>query len=176
MTHRQLAEWVRDARKRACELAADLADEDLLGPRLAILNPLLWELGHLAWFQEKWVLRQAAGARSIRPNADQLYDSAAVPHDTRWDLPLPNRQATLQYLHDVRDRVLEKIEREDLDRSQIYFVLLTVFHEDMHTEAFTYTRQTLGHPAPRLSGCGESASGKTSGPSGGPFTGDVEVL
>src|SRR5262249_37569963 len=28
--------------------------------------------------------------------------------------------------------------------------LLSVFHEDMHAEAFSYTRQTLGYPAPRL--------------------------
>src|SRR5207237_6246065 len=51
-------------------------------------------------------------------------------------------------------------------REEIYFLLLTVFHEDMHAEAFTYTRQTLGYPAP---GPGEGRAG------GGPLPGDVEV-
>src|SRR6516162_4865 len=93
----QLIDWVREARQRTCELVADLSDDQLLGPRLAIVNPLLWEIGHIAWFQEKWVLRQSAKAKPLRPDADALYDSAAVPHDTRWDLPLPDREATLAY-------------------------------------------------------------------------------
>lgn len=171
MTKTQLADWVRDARQRACDLVADLPDEALLGPRLAIINPFLWELGHLAWFQERWILRHSTGASSIRPDADRLYDSAAVPHDTRWDLPLPDRKTTLQYLDDVRDLVLEKIERRKLDHDQIYFILLTVFHEDMHTEAFTYTRQTLGYGAPCLNGSKQT----TSALSCGPLNEDVEI-
>ena len=33
---------------------------------------------------------RAAGVASILPNADVLYNSATVPHDTRWELPLPS--------------------------------------------------------------------------------------
>jgi iron(II)-dependent oxidoreductase len=165
----ELAEWVRDARRRSFELVADLSDEQLIGPRLAIVNPLLWEIGHVAWFQENWVLRHAGKQKPIRDDADALYDSAAVAHDTRWDLPLPSRQATLAYMRQVRDRVLERIERPDLSDDDIYFVRLSVFHEDMHNEAFTYTRQTLEYPAPRLSLTAEPA------PAGGPLSGDAEI-
>src|SRR5919108_3642309 len=105
----QLIDWVREARQRTCELVADLTDDQLLGPRLPTVNPLLWEIGHVAWFQEKWVLRHAGGQKPIRADADTLYDSAAVPHDTRWDLPLPSRQETLAYLRAVRDRVVERL-------------------------------------------------------------------
>src|SRR5436309_2756582 len=90
----QLADWVRDARQRTFDLVADLRDDQLLGPRLRIVNPLLWEIGHLAWFQEKWVLRHALGRPPLRADGDALYDSAAVPHDSRWDLPLPSRRET----------------------------------------------------------------------------------
>src|SRR5260370_13765846 len=93
-----LAEWVRDARQRTLALIADLNDEQLLGPRLPIVNPLLWEIGHIAWFQEKWVLRHASKQLPIRRDADALYDSAAVPHHVRWDLPLPARAEPLRYL------------------------------------------------------------------------------
>ncbi|MBV8086759.1 MAG: SUMF1/EgtB/PvdO family nonheme iron enzyme, partial [Chloroflexi bacterium] len=48
--------------------------------------------------------------------------------------------------------------------------LLALFHEDMHDEALTYTRQTLGHAAPRLA----RVEGRGSG-LGGPCPGDVEV-
>ena len=41
---RQLADWVRDSRERTFDLVADLSDEQLMGPRLAIVNPMLWEI------------------------------------------------------------------------------------------------------------------------------------
>src|SRR5437763_1418724 len=125
----ELSTWVRDARRRTLELVADLTDEQLFGPRLAIVNPLHWEIGHVAWFQEYWVLRHAALQRPIRTDGDTLYDSAKVPHDVRWDLPLPSRAETLLYLHEVRDRVLERIQRGPLSPEEHYFVLLSVFHE-----------------------------------------------
>src|SRR3990170_3065019 len=85
VTTAALAEWVCDARQRTVELVADLSDEQLIGPRLPIVNPLLWEIGHVAWFQEKWVLRLTCQEKPYRADADSLYDSMAIPHDTRWD-------------------------------------------------------------------------------------------
>ena len=88
----QLMEMVREARERTFGLVADLTDEQLMGPRLAIVNPLSWEIGHVAWFQERWTLRDRGQLPSMLSNADALYDSAAIPHDVRWDLPLPSRE------------------------------------------------------------------------------------
>ena len=150
MSVEHLSTWVRDARQRTLDLIGDLSDEQLLGSHLDIVNPLLWEIGHVAWFQEKWVLRHRSGRASLRPDADALYDSAAVAHSTRWDLPLPGRADTLRYVRQVEEQVLRKLAVEKQDPQRAYFVLLSVFHEDMHTEAFTYTRQTLGYPPPRL--------------------------
>jgi ergothioneine biosynthesis protein EgtB len=111
---------------------------------------LLWEIGHVAWFQEKWVLRHASHKEPIDARADALYDSAAIAHDARWDLPLFNRRETLRYMGRVRDGVIEHLQAAKPSSDDIYFTLLSVFHEDMHTEAFTYTRQTHAYPAPRL--------------------------
>jgi iron(II)-dependent oxidoreductase len=165
-----LAAWVRDARQRTLEVVADLSDEQLLGPQLRIVNPLLWEIGHVTWFQEKWALRHAGGAAPIRGDGDSLYDSAAIPHDTRWSLPLPSRADTLAYMMAVRDRVLERIEQGKLTENDRYFIALSVFHEDMHTEAFTYTRQTHGWTAPAFSGLEPLISNGA-----GPLRGDAEV-
>jgi iron(II)-dependent oxidoreductase len=164
----KLASWIIDARLRSVELFADLADADLAVPYLRIINPPIWELGHVAWFQEYWVLRHALGHAAIHPAGDALWNSAIIPHADRWTAQLPSRAATLEYLSVVRDRVLEVIAHE-VDPAVRYFVLLSVFHEDMHGEAFAYTRQTRGWPAPRNTADAGAAVG------GGALPGDVCV-
>ena len=163
-TGHQLGEWVMDARRRTLELLADLSDEQLRGPRLPTVQPLLWELGHIAWFQEKWCLRAGGRLPSLRADADALYDSAAVPSETRWDLPLPDRRGTLGYLEDVCETVLQRLSRPELSPEDAYFAMLTVFHEDMHGEAFTYTRQTLSYPAAPAAAPDSAIEHKAAGP------------
>jgi Protein of unknown function (DUF664) len=53
----ELASALQEGRARDLELIADLTDEQMIGPRLAILNSLRSEVGHVAWFQEYWVRR-----------------------------------------------------------------------------------------------------------------------
>jgi iron(II)-dependent oxidoreductase len=164
----QLVELAREARSRTLGLIEDLTDEQLIGPQLSIVNPLLWEIGHVAWFQERWALRHLRKEKPLLEGGDALYDSAAVAHDTRWDLLLPSRAQTLQYMETVLGRVVERLGATQSDEDTVYFHLLATFHEGMHDEAITYTRQTLGYPAPRLNDSSESVEG-------GFLEGDVEV-
>jgi gamma-glutamyl hercynylcysteine S-oxide synthase len=159
-----LKDWLLDTRQHSRALYADLNGAQLLGPRLNILNPPLWEIGHLGWFQEYWCLRYRVAEQELMPSifadADALYNSATVPHTTRWDLPLPNIEGTQRYLDNVTQRVLDRLEREPENQALRYFAELAVFHEDMHGEAFHYTRQILGYPAPIL-GHRDAAPGPT---------------
>jgi iron(II)-dependent oxidoreductase len=89
-----LREMLHAARARTRAYAAQLQPDQWLGPYLSIVNPPLWELGHLGWFQEHWCLRYRADgslAPSLLEGADALYNSALVPHKARWTLPLPRR-------------------------------------------------------------------------------------
>ena len=170
VSRRNLIEWLRAFRARTLALVEDLTDAQLIGPRLSIINPPLWEIGHVAWFQEFWVLRHCLRQRPMIENGDQLYNSTDVAHDTRWELLLPSREQTLQYMARVLDRCCENLDGSDLLAPEpLYFYLLVLFHESMHAEALAYTRQTLGYPPP------VSAS-KTSPVHSGPgLQGDVEV-
>ncbi len=127
------------------------------------LNPPLWELGHVGWFQERWIARNVQrqrGARcdpsqtllpSILRDADRFYDSSQVPHDSRWQLALPELQATRQYLVETLETTLELLDTApDEDDEALYFYRLALFHEDMHIEAFAYMSQTLGFDADLL--------------------------
>ena len=88
----ELDRAVVDARQRTLALVADLGDEQLRGPRLAIVNPLLWEIGHVAWFQEKWVLRHALGEPPIRPDGDARSSGPAL---TVWVGTPPRSQTAM---------------------------------------------------------------------------------
>ena len=137
-----------DARKRTLALISDLNDAQLMGPRLSTVNPLRWEIGHAAYFYEYWVLRQHLDEPAGRSDADRLYDSISIAHDTRWDLPLPSLEDTIAYMNRVLQRVRDHLANGGPDPQRDYLAQYAVFHEDMHTEAFTYTRQTLSYPAP----------------------------
>src|SRR5690348_17576451 len=94
------------ARDHFSRITAGLDGERLLGPKLALVNPPLWEIGHVGWFQEHWCLREGRLGKKLLPNADALYDSSNVPHDTRWQLPLPSLDATRAYLANVLELTL----------------------------------------------------------------------
>lgn len=148
----ELSLSLRAARERTLAHAAQLQPDQWLGPYLNIINPPLWEIGHVGWFQEHWCLRygpDGTRAPSILAGADALYNSAIVPHTQRWALPLPDRHETLAYLRRVQDAVLARLERDGATEHMRYFAQLAVFHEDMHNEAFHYTLQTHGYAVPR---------------------------
>lgn len=157
-----LTPWLvslREARSRTLAQVADLDDEQMIGPRLDIVNPLRWEIGHVAWFQEYWLLRHLLGRSPTLSTVDSLFDSARVAHDTRWNLPLPSKAEVIAYTQKILDRVFEEYQRAPaglrtrtkfLSTDAPYFLSLALFHEDMHAEAITYTRQTLGYPAPKI--------------------------
>ncbi len=125
-------------------------------PQLATVNPPLWELGHIGWFQEWWIARnmqRALGTRcepahtrlaSIEPNADRWWDSTHVPHDTRWALDLPSANNIRAYLLDTLESTLELLDKAGEGDDALYFYRLCLFHEDMHAEALVYMAQTLG--------------------------------
>ncbi len=149
MNGAELISQMRAFRSRTRELVADLDERQLIGPRLATVNPPLWEIGHVGWFQEFWLLRHLHAQKPLLENGDQLYNSTDVAHDVRWALLLPSLDDTWRYLDEVLDRVLEPIQsKHNLSKDELYFYSLAAFHEAMHAEALACTRQTLGYSRP----------------------------
>jgi ergothioneine biosynthesis protein EgtB len=142
-----------DARQYTKAQLEDLDDAQWQVPYLPIINPPLWEFGHVGWFMEHWCLRQRGNGLPLAPSlladADRWYDSSRVAHATRWSLDLPDRARTIRYVGEVLDRTLETLESADGRDAGLYFIRLALYHEDMHGEAFAYSRHTLGYSAPQ---------------------------
>ncbi len=137
-----------------------LGASGLVVPQRPELNPPLWELGHIGWFQDWWLARnpaaeRARGARAnphaprapaARANADALYDSGRVAQHTRWQLPLPSADQTRQDLALQLRNTLALLEASGSADAAQYFFRLVLAHEDMHHEAALYMAQALGLP------------------------------
>lgn len=172
-----LATMLVDARRRSLALMQDILEARDLGPRLAIVNPPLWELGHLGFFHDHFALRELYGMPHYQiADAERLYDSSSIAHDDRWALPLPSREETLDYLARVQQAMLERLPDGEASPAQSYVYQLTTLHEDMHGEAFLYTRQTLGDPAPELgTPPGDISMAPGHEPSAGALSGDADI-
>ncbi len=147
-----LAAALADARDYTRRCYAHLAGGDPVFPCIAIVNPARWELGHIGWFQEFWCRRwrpdDRAGARTPAriANADALWNSSRVPHDSRWALPLPDWAGIDRYLGETyADTMASLATSGDGER---YPYELSLYHEDMHGEALLMTLQTLGYAPP----------------------------
>ncbi len=162
-----LAAQLRDARAHTRRLTDDLSTDQLMGPMLPIVNPVLWEIGHVGWFHEYWTLRHAHGDAPLLERGDRLWNSSTVAHATRWDLDLPDRNGVFGYMTDVLERQVDRL-GGGVEAPARYFYELSIRHEDMHVEALAYTRQTLGYLRPE--GLGDPPA---RGP--GAWPGDVDV-
>ena len=159
-----LAQALQATRSRSLALMqawhADLPD--LSVPPQAELNPPLWEWGHIAWFQEWWTVRNRqrhlgtksafdgdAFDASILPQADALFNSSEVAHESRWTLSLPDLAHTQSYLAEVMQRSLANLQDvPDETDETLYFWRLVLQHEAMHNEASVCMAQALGLSLP----------------------------
>lgn len=135
--------------------AEALAASGMAVPQGPGLNPPLWELGHIGWFQAWWTSRNPdrrlghradpAAPRQPVP-ADALFDSTTVVHAMRWSLPLPAAAALKAELAAQLQSTLALLADTPEDADALYFHRLVLLHEDMHHEAALYMAQALGLP------------------------------
>lgn len=154
----ELAAALRSSREDTLSTFAQVERglQALTVPQQETLNPPLWELGHVGWFQEFWIARNpqrfvgrtadpdAVRQSGVRANGDALYDSSRVPHASRWRLPLPDAEATRADLAVQLERTLAWLQQAGHGDAALYFFRLALFHEDMHHEAALYMAQSLG--------------------------------
>ena len=158
-----LASALRDSRLRTWSLVADLTPAQWNPPRQLGINRIAWELAHVAWFAEFWILRgphhcDAQGmVHAARPprfcGPDALFDSARLAHAQRWVEAMPARAELVPMLSGQLEACIAALPAgvpasTDAAPDPLYFHRLALFHEDMHGEAFCWMRSALAYPAP----------------------------
>ena len=143
-----LRDRLAEARNRTLELVAPLSDSDLGRQHNPLMSPIVWDLGHIAHFEEVWLLENIDGAASGAEGLRGIYDAFRHPRATRDRLPLPDHATCLDYLADVRRAVLRRMERIDpaADTPLLrggYVFNMVLQHEYQHNETILQTLQLM---------------------------------
>jgi iron(II)-dependent oxidoreductase len=144
-----IARRLAQARQRTLELIEPLDDEQLNRVYSPILSPLAWDLGHIANFEELWLVQTIGGREPLHGDLGRFYDAIENPRRTRGELPILRDAELRAYLADVRERTLEVLDGIELDEGEnpllresfVYEMLLA--HELQHNETMLQLLQMV---------------------------------
>jgi iron(II)-dependent oxidoreductase len=142
----RLARELVGSRRRSEALTEMLTDDELLAQHSVLMSPLIWDVAHIANYEELWLAREAGGLPPYRPELDEIYDAFAHPRRDRVSLPILGPAQARQYAQEIRGRALDSLDRADLDPAAPLtgggFVHSMVFqHEHQHDETILATHQ-----------------------------------
>lgn len=154
---RRRAAEIRDRferiRERTLALVAPLEWATLRKQQVPILSPMVWDLGHVANFEELWLVQRAAGEAPMVDGYSEMFDAMLNPRKDRERLRLPDHRTLFDYLGRVRERALETLERwaeegakgDRLLEGGFAFELVAE-HEEQHHETILQAFQMMAEP------------------------------
>lgn len=164
-----LADALQNARDRTLLLVAPFSHEELERVQHPLMSPLVWDLGHIAAYEDLWLVHRHGGGELLRADLAGLYDAFETPRAVRGDIPFLRGDDVFDYLAAVRERALAVLDRHGPGDGTLFE--LVVRHEAQHNETM---RQTLflanlpgGYPtaAPRDADAAEGWIDVPGGPS-----------
>ncbi|MEO6121860.1 MAG: ergothioneine biosynthesis protein EgtB [Acidimicrobiales bacterium] len=138
------------ARRRSLALLDPLSDDDQRRQHSPLMAPLAWDLGHVANYEEQWLVRAVGGAATAgRADLDDIYDAFRHPRRTRPALAFLGPTEARAYAAEVRDAAVDLLDRAELgpevpllDGAFVYGMVAQ--HEHQHDETMLATRQLMG--------------------------------
>ena len=130
-------EALAEARERTLALVASISDDDLLKVHSTLMSPLAWDLGHIAAFEDLWLVHRVGGEPLLHEDLAATYDAFETPRAERGELEFLGPVQARDYLKRVRGRALELLEANgwgDLHE-------LVLRHEQQHNETMLQTIQ-----------------------------------
>jgi iron(II)-dependent oxidoreductase len=141
----EIAALLAEARDRTLQLIETVSEDDLRAQHDPLMGPILWDLGHIAHFEALWLNRNLDGKVEF-VEMPGMYNPFDHPRRERGALPLPTLDATLDAMAEIRERVLERLERVDLASDDPllrdgYVYQMVLQHEYQHNETMLQTLQ-----------------------------------
>jgi iron(II)-dependent oxidoreductase len=136
-----LVEDLAAVRQRTLDLVSHLDRADLERQIAPIMSPLVWDLGHIAAYEDLWLVHRHAGQDLLRPDLAALYDAFETPRAVRGDLEILDHDGAVAYLDEVRARTLAALDVAPPD-PVIHEMVLQ--HELQHTETMRQAMAIAG--------------------------------
>jgi len=141
----KIAQLLAEARERTLLLISVLSDEDLHTQHDPLMSPIIWDVGHIAHFEELWLTQNLDGPIEFS-EMPGLYNPFEHPRATRAALPLPTLAQMMTRLDEIRARVLDRLDRlEWNDNNPLlkggYVYNMVLQHEYQHNETILQTLQ-----------------------------------
>ena len=133
-----LGDALREARARTLALVATLCDEQLETAHDPLMSPLVWDLGHIAAYEDLWLVHRHGGEPLLRADLADLYDAFETPRAVRGEIAFLRCPQAREYLAAVRERTLEVLDRMGPGDGMLHEMVLR--HEAQHNETM---RQAL---------------------------------
>ena len=150
MSKAAIAEALSEARRRTLALVEPLDDGQLNRIYSPLLSPLAWDLGHIANFEELWLVQTIGGREPLHGELGRFYDAIENPRKIRGELPILRDQDLRAYMADVRERTLDVLEDVEIGAEVedpllrdgfVYEMLLA--HELQHNETMLQLLQLV---------------------------------
>ncbi len=145
-----IADLLAEARRCTLELVEPLDDAQLNRVYSPILSPLAWDLGHIANFEELWLVQTIGDREPMNGELGRFYDAIENPRKIRDELPILRDDELRSYMADVRSRTLDVLETVSIDAAEedpllregfVYEMLLA--HEHQHNETMLQLLQMV---------------------------------
>jgi gamma-glutamyl hercynylcysteine S-oxide synthase len=137
-------EALQEARERTLALVASVSDQDLERVHSKLMSPLVWDLGHIAAFEDLWLTHRWGKRPLLRADLAAMYDAFESPRAVRSELPLLGPAAAREYLANVRIRALDVIDKRGVGDGTLHEIVLR--HEHQHNETMLQTLQLARLP------------------------------
>jgi iron(II)-dependent oxidoreductase len=131
-----------EARELTLGLVSGISDADLERVQSPIMSPLVWDLGHIAAYEDLWLAHRHGGLELLRPDLAELYDAFETPRAIRGEIEALGPAGARDYLAAVRERTSELIAERGSGDGVI--CEMVVRHELQHSETMRQTMAIAG--------------------------------
>ena len=139
-------------RKETLDLIEKIPENFLASPPIRFMGPIIWDLTHIAMFEELWILRNAAGRGNGEKYLDADYNAISTPRGKRLGLDLPILSETISFMDEVRNDVAEFLRETDLNSDNRllkngYVFDMALQHESQHQETILQSLALYSSPS-----------------------------
>ncbi|MHA1113980.1 MAG: SUMF1/EgtB/PvdO family nonheme iron enzyme [Alphaproteobacteria bacterium] len=137
----EIRDRMETVRADTLALVADLGASELRAQADPDFSPLGWHLGHIAFIECRWLLRDCPDAPKPDAEAFRLWDANGLPRAARG-AALPEPGELVAYAADIRTRTLAHLENRPLN-GEARLWRWVAQHEAMHIETMSFVRSLL---------------------------------